>query len=386
MSEELQLQLGSAKNVDGVVVDQNFNINLTSSTKELLSYNESSVISVSDLFNAERQESESYRVYGNIDFLSNINGLKRLYKKLPDFFFPPRLGEELSGVTKNLLTCFDVYLCYPSTGHTALSVNTFIRNYTVVTKLSNAEVYKAGFARNIFFNYEYAFDFNMDFNIEGAVDSFKKPYTNFYLFFDFHPNQNGNSQTETVSQIHFTGPNTPDKTIIPILAHPPYNPGQVLEGDRVIYVDTNFEEELKDQMEYYVLFPYDLGNLQFKYNPFIPLKIRDYGDETITANATGGTENDLIIPSYAVKVDNRGNYIWKDLLPNGYIDPISGRGVDYPFVNKRHYLFNNIVLPLNPDLNHPNTNAVFGDILFGPNSLVNKKPSSNLNNLGNRCA
>jgi len=384
MSENLELQLGLAKNVNGVNVDTNVNINLESSVKELLSYNESSVISVSDLFNAERQESESYRVYGRVDFLSVINGLKKNYKILSDFFFPPRLGEELSGVTKNLLNCFDVYLCYPSTGNTALSVNTFVRNYTVVTKLSNVEIFKAGFARNIFFNYEYIFDFNIDFNIEGAVDSFGKPYTDFYLFFDFHPNLNGNSQMETVQRIHFTGPTS--STIIPQSHVPPYVPGDVLEGDRVIYVDTNFEEELKDQMVYYVTFPYDVGTLQFKYFPFIPLKIREFGDEIISANATGGTENDLNIPSYAVPVDNRGNYIWKDLLPNGYIDPISGRGVDYPFVNKRHYVFNALTLPLVPNMDDPSTFAQFSDIKFGPNSLLNKKPSTDLNSLGNRCA
>lgn len=378
MSDTIQIQLGSSKNVNAINVDQSINMGLNASPKELLSYNESSVIDVSNLFDAERQESEVYRVYGRIDFMSIINGLKKQYKVISDFFTPPRLGDELSGATKNLLTSFDIYLCYPSTGNTVVSTETIIRDYVVVSKLENVEVFKAGFSRNLFFNYVYSFDFNIDFNVEGYLDSFGKPIDKFYLFFNYRPSVNGNFVAETVKRKVFGSS--------PIsLPYQTYNIGDVITGDFVNYVNTNFQEELIEEMEYYVTFPYDINSLQFKYQPFIPIKVRDFNDEIVSANISGGTESDLTIPYYAIKIDNDGNVIWKDILVNGYIDPISGNGVDYPFINKRHYIFNTIVLPLKPDLTHGNTNTVFTEIKFGGNNTLYNKPSSSLNSLGDKC-
>jgi hypothetical protein len=125
------IQLGTKKSTTSVNVDQNVNINLKNSTKEILSFNESSAIDVSALFNSERQASQSYRVYGRIDFMSIINGLHLDYTKLNDFFTPARLGEEKLGLTKNILNSFDVYLCYPLTA-TTISPETYIRNYTAI--------------------------------------------------------------------------------------------------------------------------------------------------------------------------------------------------------------------------------------------------------------
>lgn len=379
MDSTYQIQLGTAKNSTSVNVDQYLNIDLTASAKEILDYNQSNQLSVSDLFNSERQASEVYRVYGRVDFMSIINGLIKNYTSVQDFFTHVRLGQELSGLTKNIMTCFDVYLCYPSTGNTFVSGITYVRNYVVATKLSNFEIYKAGFGTNIFSNYIYAFDFNVDFDIDALVDSFGKPYTNFYLYFKFKPATNGHSVAETVSRLTYTGATTS----VPYVTH---NVGDLLVGDEVTYNMLDFEEALLQNMIYYVDFPYSGVTLEFQYQPFVPVKIRDFQDELITANISGGTENDLNIPSYATKIDNAGNYIWKDLLINGYIDPISGKGVDYPFVNKIHYIFNPIVLPLTPNLNHANTALVFSTIILAPAQLINTSPSDDLNTLGNRCA
>lgn len=382
-----QIQLGSKKNANAVNTDEYVGLELTSSQKELLSFNESSSINVSDLFNSERQESESYRVYGRIDFMSIINGLHNNYKGLSDFFTPPRLGEELAGLTKNLISCFDIYLCYALTA-TTLSPETFVRNYTVITNKANVEVYKAGYSTNMYFNVIYAFDFNVDFDIESMVDAFGKPINYFYLYFKYKPSTNFYGQSESVTGKTYTG----DPVVVSLtpIVSGTQNVGDVLKGDYVNYVNLNFEEEVVDTNEYFVDFPYKEGSitkkLQFKYTPFVPIKIRDFEDEIIYANATGGTEIDLNIPFYAIPIDNKANYIWKNILQNGYIDPISGKGVDFPFVNKRHYVFNTITLPLKPNTNHPNTFTVFNDILFNSNTGVFTKPKGNLNNLGNKCA
>lgn len=383
MGENLIIQLGTAKNKAAVNVDQSVMIELKGAPKEILSYNESSVIDVADLFDVERQESEVYRIYGRIDFLSIINGLKRTYKEITDFFTPARLGDELNGLTKNLPYAFDLYLCYPSSGHTLISGDTYIRNYVIASKLVNSEIFKAGFGRNVYFNFTYTFDFNIDFNLEGYLDSFGKPITELYLFLVYKIQNNGDGNPETLIQKNWDGSQS---TIVYNPAG--YNVGTVLVGDKVSYEVLNFTETLTEQMTYFVNFPYDSNTkvMQFQYNPFIPVKIRDFGDELITANISGGTENDLNIPSYAIPIDNKGNRIWKDILPNGYIDPITGAGVDYPFINKRHYIFNSVTLGLVPNIDHPNTGAVFENIKFGPNSKINTKPNSSLNGLGNRCS
>lgn len=383
MSESLIIQLGLSKNKTAVNVDQSISIELKDSKKEILSYNESSVIDVANLFELERQESETYRIYGKIDFISIINGLKKNYKVINDFFTPPRLGDELDGATKNLPFCFDLYLCYPSSGKTSLGGNDYVRNYVIASKLMNSEMFKSGFGRNIYFNYTYSFDFNIDFNVEEYLDAFGKPITELYLFFVYKIKNNGDGNTESYVQKNWDG------TLSTITYNPVgYNVGTELVGDKVSYELLNFTETLEEKMTYIINFPYETGSklLQFKYNPFIPIKIRDFGDELITANVSGGTENDLNIPWYAIPIDNQGNRIWKDILPNGYIDPITGAGVDYPFINKRHYVFNTITLPLIPNMDHSHTNTVFSNIKFGPNSKINTKPNSGLNGLGNRCS
>jgi hypothetical protein len=374
------IQLGKFKNVSAVSVDQNINIELKNSTKEILSFNESSTIDVSTLFNSERQISESYRIYGRVDFLSIINGMHLDYKKINDFFTPARLGDEKKGLTKNILNCFDVYLCYPLTA-TTLSAETFIRNYTVVSQLSNFEIYKAGFSNNIFFNNIYAFDFNIDLNLNLNLihDAFGKPINYVYLLFNYKPTTNGTGAQETVIRSDLNGGTVP-------LSYATYNIGDVIVGDVVNYVNLNFEETLEQAMVYYVNFPYSGTALQFQYNPFVPIKIRDYSDEISYGNLTGNTETDMEIPSYAIPIDNIGNVIWKTILDNGYIDPISGKGVDFPFLNQRHYVFNTIILPLIPNLNDPHTSAVFTDIHFNTNTGVFTKPAGDLNNLGNKCA
>lgn len=380
MSDVVQIQLGSAKNVNSVNVDQNLNIGLESSVKELLSYNESSVIDVSRLFEAERQESEVYRVYGRIDFMSVINGLSKQYTELTDFFKTPRLGDELSGLTKNIVNSFDIYLCYPSNNKTYISPETYVRNYVVVSKLDNFEIYKAGYSRNIFANYIYAFDFNIDFNIEGYLDAFGKPITRFYMYFKYKTALNGASVAEIINS-GYTSP-------IGSLSPTPITIGTEIKGDIVNYVNTNYEEtvEANGRVQHFVTFPYDVDSLRFKYYPFIEIKVRDFNDEIVSANISGGTESDLTIPYYAIPIDSDGNYIWKELLVNGYIDPITGKGVDYPFLNKRHYIFNRIVVSMKPDLNHSNTENVFSEINFAANQNLFVKPSTDLNALGNKCA
>ena len=127
------------------------------------------------------------------------------------------------------------------------------------------------------------------------------------------------------------------------------------------------------------------GTLQWKYNPFIPIRLRYFGSSLNQAN-TGTTSyaQALSIPYYATSIGN-GNYVWKDILPQGYIDPITNLGVDYPFVNKKRYLFSTIILDIVPNLNDPYTLGIFSEINFDLPTILNTKPNSDLNNIGKPC-
>lgn len=398
MAENYEIQLGSKKTVDSINVDEFFYQNFSTEQTELLPYDQSSVINVAQLFDDERQASQAYRFYGTINFMSIVNGLIKNYDNIFDFFQRPRIGQEASGITRNILNCFDVYLCRPlgntfSTGGTVLvSGNTLVSGatyelkYQIITNLTDFEIYKSGFGKNIFNDQQFSFDFAKEFDITNQTDSFNKPLTTFYLFFNFKPQLNLHNKLETVS-----GNTSIDGTINSGKATRPYvvyTGGSIVNGDWVFYLPENFEEIQTLRKEYYVTFYCSGGTgagLQFKYNPFVPIKLRNFGNDFITGNISGTSEIDHQIPSYAVKIDDNGNYLWKDLLQNGYIDPLSQLGVNYPFINKRHYIFTNMVLKLVTELNDPATATVFSTIKFGPNGMLYSKPTSDLNNLGNKC-
>jgi len=410
---DIQIQLGSKRFVDAVNTDEQFNIGLKAPTVEILPYDETSTINVADLFNDERQISEVYRFYGCINFMSLANGLSTGYTGVNNFFRRPSLGAEASGITRNILNCFDFYLCRPQanlfevtggtlsgttfggsvdtrpyveltgvtqieSGNTFISGTTYRLNYEILTNLTDIDIYKSGYNKNIFYDQVYGFNFNLEIDLRGQTDSFGKPITELYLFANFKPQKSG----ETVTQ------NTYDSSTRVTRPYVIYSGGSIVDGDWVFYLPTNFEEVLLQRSEHYVHFPCTgtTGTgISLKYNPFIPIKIRDFSDEILSGNISGTSEIDFNIPDYAINVDDEGNYIWENLLENGYIDPISLRGVNYPFINKRHYIFSNLVLPMTTDMDDPTTANAFNTISFGPNTDLFTQPTTDLNDLGEKC-
>jgi hypothetical protein len=78
--------------------------------------------------------------------------------------------------------------------------------------------------------------------------------------------------------------------------------------------------------------------------------------------------------------------VWRNILPQGFTDPISNLGVDYPFVNKCRYLFSKIVLDVVPDLSDGNTYDAFKNIWYSryaqPYSIT---PLGDINDIGKPC-
>lgn len=58
--------------------------------------------------------------------------------------------------------------------------------------------------------------------------------------------------------------------------------------------------------------------------------------------------------NWAVFNNNLNIWQWRELIPNGDIDE-SGRGTDFPFLNGRHYVFNDIIMSLRSKYWNPNS-------------------------------
>lgn len=133
----------------------------------------------------------------------------------------------------------------------------------------------------------------------------------------------------------------------------------------------------------YTAYTYNIVNnkveteFEFKYKPFYPINIRKFSNYVETIYISG--INNTIIPDYSIK--NETYYLWRDLLGIGFIeqDENDNNGVDYPFINQKHYLYNNINIQVLPDLSDRNTIILFKDL------LSNKTITKEINelNIGN---
>ena len=54
------------------------------------------------------------------------------------------------------------------------------------------------------------------------------------------------------------------------------------------------------------------------------------------------------VPDYAFFSQTNNSFIWRDLYEFGFIDT-DGRGVDYPFMNGKHYPYENFIFRIIPE-------------------------------------
>ena len=408
MNENLEILLGSTKNIASVNVDNYEKIEIINKTSQIMEYDVKNALSATEIFDAEREANDVYRIYGRIEYLSLLNGLKSNYIILEDFFLPVNTGN------KNILNSFKFYLLRAAnSGYTQISGSTieYVRYFEVIATPTDFELYNAGYTNNVYGEQVYAFNFNRDFDITPYVDAFNFPATELFLYPQYVPGANGASpiQLETMQRTSW-GTNG-----IPVQV--PFTPttlniGNRVYGDLIEYSKSLFLQipstQHPNEQIYYISTPYikpahtiTLGvffgvpititipavnyNLIWKYNPFIPLRLRYFYDNLNQGN-TGTTSyaQASSIPYYATSIGG-GNYVWRDFVPQGQTDPTTNLGVDYPFINKKRYLFSPIVLDISPDLNDAHTFQVFTEIKFNTPTILNTKPISDLNNIGKPC-
>ena len=388
----MEILLNSFKNVHSVNVDNYEKFELTRKVGAINEYDIRNILSATEIFNAEREAYEDYRIYGKIEYMSLLNGLKLNYNLFSDFFNPQLLK------CKNVLNSFNFYLVRPATsGYTHIvsgsSSITYIRYFQVIATPNDFEIYPAGFSNNVYGEQAYAFNFNKDFDVTPYVDNFGFPLTELFLYAQYIP---------STSPIEILSGTTWSPTGVPIpfsFAPATLNTGDYVEstfgvkiGDLIEYSKEEFLQTELTPQTFKIITPYkDISgnskNLVWKYNPFISLPLRYFGDELNQVN-TGSTSYDQTtsIPYYATPIDNSGNFVWRDILAQGYFDPTTNLGVDYPFVNQKRYLFSNIILDVVPDLNDPDTLKAFAEVWYSRyTTKLTITPVSDINNIGKPC-
>jgi len=373
----IKIQINSDKTVKSILSDSYTSIELNRDVNNITEYNTNSFINSADVFDMERQNTNIYRIHGSIDYLSILNGLDLNYSTLSDFFSNEIiLNNGFISQSKNIYNSFDFYLLKPSTGNTKIGNNndhiTYINYYEVIATPNNFNLFKAGYSKNIYKEEKYLFNFNIDFDISTYLNSFNIPITDLYLYYIYKPQ---NNETIYMTKWDEFTKNKYIESFTPTIL----NIGDIVYGNKIEYSKHSINEYLNDEQKYYIDTPYDFNILQWVYKPLIPLKLRYFSNEIKRYYISGSTYSEIEkIPYYATDLGG-GNMIWKEILPQGYIDPLTGIGVNYPFINKCRYLYKNIILSIYPNLNHTNTFNVFKEINFNVPLNIDNIPINDKN-------
>jgi hypothetical protein len=381
-----KILLNSEKNIDSVNIDSYTKIQLENEFKEIVEFDIRKVISQTEVFEEEREKNEIYRIYGKINYLSLLNGLKLDYATVFNFFDKKKYPNEC----KNIFNSFKVYLVKPSKETKERveienkELNNFGRYFEVIATGFDIEIYNAGFSKNIFGEQEYGFNFEIDFDISNEKDGFNFPITDFFLYFEYIPDKTKNEKLYR-SVWDDDGKYNKHVEYTPIeLFH-----GSLILGDVIYYEKNIYKQTIIADQKYIILTPVGGGNsLEWEYNPFIPIKLRYLSPNISKKNIKTTSYDQLIsIPEHANNIDNNGNVVWREILEQGYFDPITGVGVDYPFINNKRYLYTNIILDIVPNLSHQYTKDIFNNIYFNDaeNETIKTTPKKQPENIGQTC-
>lgn len=394
----MEILLNKYKNVDSVNLEIKNKLTLDSNTQNINEFSLHDLVNSAVVFDNERQGNAIYRIYGKIEYLSMLNGLKYGYNELKDFFIT------LKENSRNIFNSFDFYLVIPNgpkpdeleSLYTMIpNTNKYRREFKVIATPNNIEIFKAGFSKNLFGEEEYCFNLNIDIDINNVYDGFNFPITDMYLvpIYKNKPNQ------VPVERIYATMWNGSNRKAQINLGLPSYNIGDVLTTingvkicDVIEYNKNDYTQRIIDNQYFYIETPYydyETSNdkiIKWKYNPLIELKLRYLSNQKYEIDLGSPNYNKVNeIPFHATNtIDDI--FVWRNIQREGDFNPLTGDGNDIPFVNGKRYYFNSIILNVIPDLSNSNTLSVFSDIWFTNNSVINSTlPNNNLDDFGKPC-
>jgi len=274
MDTKQEILLGSEKNIDSVNVDNYAKIELMNNETVMTEFTVNDVVNSTEVFDAEREENQVYRIYGRIEWMSLLNGLKTGYDELEDFFNPQ------STDSKNIKDSFDFYLVAPSSGDsygTISGTNYRRRSFQVLAGKDDIEIYRAGFTNNVYGEQVYGFNFKTDVDVSEYYDYLGFPLTELFIYAQYNyvngkeeMSRTSFSFTGSISKVDLT---TKDLDIDDdVENYQGSNIQDVIEYD----AETYFQAQVEPQI-FYIRTPYNDGTekwLEWSYNPFIPLRLR----------------------------------------------------------------------------------------------------------------
>jgi hypothetical protein len=130
--------------------------------------------------------------------------------------------------------------------------------------------------------------------------------------------------------------------------------GDTIDGNYCEWNDYEQKERIISEMYHKFTFNSDVfdisltddNNNQFGYyyKPNRSMKIRAFSDYI----ETGSVNNIADVPDYSYFSTTYNSFIWRDLYTYGFKDNL-GDGVDYPFLNGKHYPYNNYIFRIIPE-------------------------------------
>jgi hypothetical protein len=351
-----------------------------------VSFNDFNFINTTQIFTMEPTD-ENGQTIGQIDYIKiisenhglrvgdwidlrvggagSINGIYQVKNTInKDEFLIFLLNPPLVGVTD--VTNFDVKYRLVD----GIPSEYYYRKFKVLTELNDYEVYRAGYAQNIF-DYGYGnnsnlFHFNKDINLNNLTDNLDRPISRLYLTITRRSSYGGPNPT-----LGFAGWGSvsalleENRTVLPTSNNTTYNlemlsywqntdplttgtiskqtSGSTYFGDFVEYNSFTMVEKTLSKVINRFSVPrvnpngsYDGGNGEgYYYEQHNEIVVREFSDVVETVD----NKPNEIFPFWA-QVNNNGTVSWRDLLDIGFFEG-SVKGVDYPFVNGCNYLYNN---------------------------------------------
>ena len=256
-----------------------------------------------------------------------------------------------------------------------------LNNFSTKTKLEKAVLTPNNIERTSIKdgNQSYTLSFNCDIDINPLLDNQKRPISELYFTtiwrgyfgwtkdlkqgFDFNvPLINGltNPWWDQTNPLSSTGIL---QSVYNSSTQPPIGPfyynelltiGDIIDGAYCEWNDYEQTERVISEMNHKITFNVNHFNvpslmlptnpLGYYYKPHSPLKIRAFSDYIEEAPSSGV----IGIPNYAFYSNLSNSFRWRDMYPYGYIDT-ADIGVDYPFLNGKHYPYDNYIFRLYPE-------------------------------------
>jgi hypothetical protein len=165
--------------------DLTFNLSLKTKFNDLNEFNNSKLISLTELFNQERNKSTKYRIYGNINYLSFLRNKNTNQIQISDFF-----NDDYKETGFNLEDFFDLTIFKQTINQTTLPTdnNTYIEKLSAITNDSNYKLSFFGFSKNIYNEKIYSFKFDtLDLNPNEYYKINDELFYNNYVYLGFIP-------------------------------------------------------------------------------------------------------------------------------------------------------------------------------------------------------